>query len=188
MSSNLELTKRRILDSARDLLVGRGIQNLTLDEVAKKAGVAKGTLFLHYKSKEELLRSAYLDLAYSLEAALKKIEDSNLKGQALLEKRRRRFFLILIPIATFSSKSARIAFRDAALNFAGNSPAKSPAIWDSFKKYWFVSPSPHPLPFGIFPVPLVFSSGCAGRLSFTVFSFIKEKALNPGPKKSFMFS
>ncbi len=86
MSSNLELTKRRILDSARDLLVGRGIQNLTLDEVAKKAGVAKGTLFLHYKSKEELLRSAYLDLAYSLEAALKKIEDSNLKGQALLEK------------------------------------------------------------------------------------------------------
>ena len=86
MASNLEIKKRRILESARGLLVGHGLQNLTLDEVAKNAGVAKGTLFLHYKSKEELLRAAYLDLAYSLEAALKKIEDSDLKGQTLLEK------------------------------------------------------------------------------------------------------
>ncbi len=86
MASNLEIKKRRILESARGLLVGHGLQNLTLDEVAKNAGVAKGTLFLHYKSKEELLRAAYLDLAYSLEAALKNIEDSDLKGQTLLEK------------------------------------------------------------------------------------------------------
>ncbi len=86
MAYNLEIKKRRILKSARGLLVGHGLQNLTLDEVAKNAGVAKGTLFLHYKSKEELLRAAYLDLAYSLEAALKKIEDSDLKGQTLLEK------------------------------------------------------------------------------------------------------
>lgn len=81
----LETKKRHILESARILLVGRGLQGLTLDEVAKKAGVAKGTLFLHYKNKEELLSAAYLDLSDSLESALKNIADSTAQGMNLLQ-------------------------------------------------------------------------------------------------------
>jgi len=77
--------KRHILESARLLLVSRGLQGLTLDDVAKKAGVAKGTLFLHYKNKEELLSAAYLDLSDSLESALKGIADSAAQGSDLLQ-------------------------------------------------------------------------------------------------------
>ena len=44
-------TKRRILEAARRLLVERGAEGVVLDDVAKRAGVAKGTLFLHYKNK-----------------------------------------------------------------------------------------------------------------------------------------
>ncbi len=82
----LDLKKRHILESARILLVGHGLQGFTLDDVAKKAGVAKGTLFLHYKNKEELLSAAYLDLSDSLEAALKGIMESPLRGADLLER------------------------------------------------------------------------------------------------------
>ena len=46
--------KRAILSAARRLLVKKGFQDITMDAVADEAGVAKGTLFLHYKSKEDL--------------------------------------------------------------------------------------------------------------------------------------
>ena len=87
MSSKLilETKKRHILEATRALLVGKGLHSLTLDEVAKKAGVAKGTLFLHYKNKEELLAAAYLDLSDSLESTLKQITESSLNGGVLLQ-------------------------------------------------------------------------------------------------------
>lgn len=85
MKLSLGIKKRRILESARALLVKKGISGWTLDDIAKKAGVAKGTLFLHYANKEELLSAAYLDLSDSLESTLKNITESSAAGLQLLE-------------------------------------------------------------------------------------------------------
>ena len=73
-----------ILDSARRLLVARGFQDLTLDEIAREAGVAKGTLFLYYKSKEELFSAAFGDLADQLGRRLDEVLDSGACGRNLL--------------------------------------------------------------------------------------------------------
>lgn len=57
------LTRKDILDSAVTLLLKDGIANLTMDGVAVGAGIAKGTVYLYYKSKTALL-NAVLDQAY----------------------------------------------------------------------------------------------------------------------------
>jgi AcrR family transcriptional regulator len=76
--------KRLILDAARSLLVAQGFQDIVLDDVARKAGVAKGTLFLYYKSKDELFSAAFGDLADQLGRRLDEVLGSGLRGRAVL--------------------------------------------------------------------------------------------------------
>jgi TetR/AcrR family transcriptional regulator len=76
--------KRHILEAARRLLVEHDFQDIVLDDVAKKAGVAKGTLFLHFKSKEDLFSAAFADLADSLGQELEALAKTELKGKEML--------------------------------------------------------------------------------------------------------
>lgn len=41
--------------SAIDLFCEKGIQQTSIDEIAKSAGVAKGTIYLYFKNKEEIV-------------------------------------------------------------------------------------------------------------------------------------
>lgn len=44
-----------ILDAAAELLLRFGYRRVTVDDVADRAGIGKGTLYLHWKTKDELL-------------------------------------------------------------------------------------------------------------------------------------
>jgi len=46
-----------LLDAALDLFVEKGFAATRVDEVAKRAGVSKGTLFLYFPSKEDLFKA-----------------------------------------------------------------------------------------------------------------------------------
>lgn len=48
----------RILDAAAALLVRWGYRKTTIDDVARAAGVGKGTIYLHWTDKNELFRAA----------------------------------------------------------------------------------------------------------------------------------
>jgi AcrR family transcriptional regulator len=48
--------RTRVLDAAESIVLARGVPALTLDSVAKLAGVSKGGLLYHFASKEALLR------------------------------------------------------------------------------------------------------------------------------------
>jgi AcrR family transcriptional regulator len=50
--------EERILDAAATLLVRWGYRKTTIDDVAREAGVAKGTIYLYWKDKNELFRAA----------------------------------------------------------------------------------------------------------------------------------
>lgn len=52
-----EETKGRVLNAARALFVRRGIDAVTIAQIAEKAGVAASTVYALYKSKEGILRS-----------------------------------------------------------------------------------------------------------------------------------
>jgi AcrR family transcriptional regulator len=64
--------RQAIIDAALDEFVARGFAATRLDDVAKRAGVAKGTIYLHFKDKEsmfeELIRTALVPLIGRLHA------------------------------------------------------------------------------------------------------------------------
>ena len=64
--------RQAIIDAALDEFIARGFSATRLDDVAKRAGVAKGTIYLHFKDKEalfqELIRSALVPLIGRLAA------------------------------------------------------------------------------------------------------------------------
>jgi TetR/AcrR family transcriptional regulator len=65
-----------ILEAAEQLMIKNGIQNLSMDAIAKQTELAKGTLYLYFKSKEEILgalsiKSRHLLLTHFQKAAKK---------------------------------------------------------------------------------------------------------------------
>lgn len=51
------LREERILDAATTLLLRWGYRKTTIDDVAREAGVGKGTIYLHWKDKSELFQA-----------------------------------------------------------------------------------------------------------------------------------
>jgi AcrR family transcriptional regulator len=45
----------RILDAADRLLARYGYQKMTIDDLAREVGIGKGTVYLHFRSKEEIV-------------------------------------------------------------------------------------------------------------------------------------
>jgi len=70
-----------ILAAALDVFAERGFAAAKLDEVAERAGVSKGTLYLYFESKDELFRSVVRSLLVpNLAAAERAMAES--KGSA----------------------------------------------------------------------------------------------------------
>jgi len=55
VSSRTQLTKRKILEAARRLLLQRGFHGAAMAEIAREAGVSRQAVYLHFSSKPELL-------------------------------------------------------------------------------------------------------------------------------------
>lgn len=47
----------RILDSAEELLVAYGFRKVTMDDVARRAGIGKGTAYLYWPSKADVFKA-----------------------------------------------------------------------------------------------------------------------------------
>lgn len=60
MVSLLNEKEKNIMDSALKLFVEKGFHGTTTAEIAKTAGVATGTLFHYFKTKEQLINQLYL--------------------------------------------------------------------------------------------------------------------------------
>jgi AcrR family transcriptional regulator len=52
--SKREARAHRILDAASALILRWGYNKTTVEDISKQAGVAKGTIYLHWKTREEL--------------------------------------------------------------------------------------------------------------------------------------
>ncbi len=62
-----EEKRRRIMEAAVDIFSGKLFHQVKMDEIASRAGVGKGTLYLYFQSKEELFRRSFqyaVDLYY----------------------------------------------------------------------------------------------------------------------------
>jgi len=50
-----EFKQNLITDAARKLFIEKGFDETTMDDIAREAGFAKGTVYLYFKSKNELM-------------------------------------------------------------------------------------------------------------------------------------
>jgi AcrR family transcriptional regulator len=56
----VEEKERAILRAARSVFVEHGFERARMAEIAKRAGVAEGTIYIYYKTKNDLLRAVVL--------------------------------------------------------------------------------------------------------------------------------
>src|SRR5580692_6103775 len=68
MSPATSDTRAVILDTAQQLISSDGLQVLTLDRVARDAGLSKGGLLYHFSSKEQLIEALVNRVISRLEA------------------------------------------------------------------------------------------------------------------------
>lgn len=77
-------TKRAILDAALELAATRGITGTTMDDVAELAGVAKGSLYYNFSSKDQLFEALLEEGVGSLADALREARGESV-GWAAIE-------------------------------------------------------------------------------------------------------
>jgi AcrR family transcriptional regulator len=74
--SRREARAQRILDAAAALILRWGYNKTTLDDISRQAGVAKGTIYLHWKTREELfaalIKREKLEMAEDLKQRIKR--------------------------------------------------------------------------------------------------------------------
>lgn len=100
--------KDEIIESAIDLMYLNGYQDTKVEDITHKAGVAKGTFYTYFNTKEDLIVSIiedgakkYWEMGEKFVIEKKGVRE-NLKGLAILELRyaieNQRFFVILISL------------------------------------------------------------------------------------------
>ena len=81
--------RERILDAAVKVFAKKGFHATRVSEVAKAAGVADGTIYLYFKSKEELLVSLFEDRVSKLlgfmQAELPKLPSASARLRAVID-------------------------------------------------------------------------------------------------------
>ncbi|MFC9391835.1 TetR/AcrR family transcriptional regulator [Streptomyces sp. NPDC057027] len=87
-STRRQATRTKLYEAAVTLIAEQGFSATTVDEIAERAGVAKGTVYYNFKSKtelfEELLRHGVSLLAASLRSAAEEtVERGGTRVEAL---------------------------------------------------------------------------------------------------------
>jgi AcrR family transcriptional regulator len=79
----LQFREEAILDATHGLLGTVGYDAMTMDDVAASVGIAKGSLYKHFASKEELATAAMIRLLERTQTTLSKMSESHSPGTKL---------------------------------------------------------------------------------------------------------
>lgn len=115
-------TKRTIFESAIKIFSQNGYSGATMDSIASDAGVAKGTLYYHFKSKEEIfnyiikegmniIKERIESTAYKQQDALSKLKVL-CRIQLELVHEQRDFFIVLMS-QLWGQESRQLGLRES---------------------------------------------------------------------------
>jgi AcrR family transcriptional regulator len=78
--------RRQILEGAREVFLARGFDGTSMGEIAKVAGVSKGTLYVYFDSKESLFEALTTEEKQGLAEVLFKLDADDPDVRAVLTK------------------------------------------------------------------------------------------------------
>jgi AcrR family transcriptional regulator len=101
-------TRERILAAAVDLFATQGYDATSITQVIDRAGVAKGGLYHHFVSKQQLLFEVYGDLITRQLEGMQRIVDSGQSPDRVL----RALIMDLVETTAASAQQALVFFRE----------------------------------------------------------------------------
>ena len=98
------MKEEQIIETARNLFHKFGFKKVSMDEIAKEAGVTKRTIYMYFSSKEDLLKYFIIEEIKEMKKIIEEVESTNedffdMTNQAiyrLLKYRKERDFLNII--------------------------------------------------------------------------------------------
>ncbi len=115
-----------LLDAGLALLSDRDIEALTVDEIVQRAGVAKGSFYSHFTSKEAIAASIARDIREDIE---RRVGAAN-QGIADPAERIARAILVYLERALAEPLRARLMLKGAIGDFAPDAPLQRGVVAD----------------------------------------------------------
>jgi AcrR family transcriptional regulator len=103
---------RQIVDGARTVFLSRGFDAASMGDIAKVAGVSKGTLYVYFKNKEELFAAIVQQECYTHAEGAFKLDDNDNDVTAALTRVGTEFVNFLCQPGKASSLRIVIAIAD----------------------------------------------------------------------------
>ena len=72
------ITRQKLVDAAEDLLKKNGFNALSVEDITNAAGVAKGTFYIYFKHKEDIVAEICRGYFKEIEIQINKMSGSNL--------------------------------------------------------------------------------------------------------------
>src|SRR5215468_711962 len=85
MRADAQRNYTRLLDAAGAALIERGADDVSLEEIARRAGVGIGTLYRHFPTRQALLEAVYRDQVELLSARADELLQAESPGDALAD-------------------------------------------------------------------------------------------------------
>ena len=80
-----EARRAAILDAALEEFTARGYEGARLDDVAKRAGIAKGTIYLYFADKEALFQDLVRSMVHPVLGTLEHMREVDIPARMLVE-------------------------------------------------------------------------------------------------------
>ena len=84
-SVSAEARRATILAAALEEFTARGYEGARLDDVAKRAGIAKGTIYLYFTDKEALFQELVRSMVHPVLGTLEKLREIDIPARVLVE-------------------------------------------------------------------------------------------------------
>jgi AcrR family transcriptional regulator len=130
-NNQTEKTTERIVNQAMKLFLEKGYHGTSIDDITQAAGLTKGALYWHFKSKEDLLKTIVKEFKKrSLEGMIHEVE--GIKGGGL-----DKFVKMFRYNAAFAyfNRELCVSFTTLAAELVGAHHGIEPKIRQIYKKY-----------------------------------------------------
>lgn len=79
------MKEKHIIENAKELFAEVGYKATTMDLLAKKCDIGKGTLYLYFSSKEEMLKKVISNLMITVEEKAEEIENMDVPFKKMID-------------------------------------------------------------------------------------------------------